>query len=36
LIDRRVGGQSPPLLPMLYPGVLEENSTFAVFEIPQR
>lgn len=36
LIDRRVGGQSPPLLPMLYPSVLEENSTFAVFEIPRR
>lgn len=34
LIDRRVGGQSPPLLPLLYPSSGDENSTFAVFEIP--
>lgn len=35
LIDRRIDGQSPPLLPMLYPKAGEENSTFAVFEIPR-
>jgi hypothetical protein len=34
LIDRRVGGQSPPLLPLVYPSSGDENSTFAVFEIP--
>jgi hypothetical protein len=34
LIDRRVRGQSPPLLPLLYPRSDEENSTFSVFEIP--
>ena len=34
LIDRRVEGQSPPLLPLLYPKVAEENATFSVFEIP--
>jgi len=34
LIDRRVRGQSPPLLPLLYPRSDEENATFSVFEIP--
>ena len=35
LIDRRIEGQAPPLLPMVYPKVGQENSTFAVFEIPR-
>ena len=36
LIDRRVGGQSPPLLPVLYPSSMQENSTFGIFEISGR
>jgi hypothetical protein len=35
LIDRRIDGQSPPLLPLLYPKAGEANATFAVFEIPR-
>jgi hypothetical protein len=37
LIDKRIDGQSPPLLPMLYPNpkVGQQNATFAVFEIPR-
>lgn len=34
LIDRRVIGQSPPLLPMLFPAGASDNTTFSVFEIP--
>ena len=34
LIDRRIRGQSPPLLPLLYPQSDDENATFSVFEIP--
>lgn len=35
LVDRRVPGQGPPLLPMLFPGVGSSNATFSVFEFPQ-
>ena len=34
LIDRRVVGQSPPLLPMLFPAAASDNTTFSVFEFP--
>ncbi len=34
LIDRRIRGQSPPLLPLLYPQSDDENATFSVFEMP--
>lgn len=34
LIDRRIRGQSPPLLPLLYPQSDNENTTFSVFEVP--
>ncbi len=34
LLDRRVEGQIPPLLPILYPSSSELNATFAVFEFP--
>ncbi len=37
LLDRRVVGQNPPLLPTLYPSQNEFNETFAVFELsPQK
>ncbi len=36
LLDRRVGKQFPPLLPILYPSQNELNDTFAVFEIPSQ
>jgi len=35
LIDKRIDGQSPPLLPLVYPKTAQENSTFAVFQIPR-
>jgi len=36
LLDRRVVGQSLPLLPILYPTQNEFNETFAVFELPSQ
>ena len=36
LLDRRVQGQIPPLLPILYPSQNELNATFAVFEFPSQ
>ena len=36
LLDRRVAGQTPPLLPILYPSQNEFNETFAVFELPSQ
>ena len=36
LLDRRVAGQTPPLLPILYPSQDEPNETFAVFELPSQ
>ncbi len=36
LLDRRVLGQIPPLLPILYPSQGEFNETFAVFELPSK
>jgi len=37
LLDLRVVGQTPPLLPILYPSPNEFNETFAVFELsPQK
>jgi hypothetical protein len=35
LMDRRVIGQNPPLLPILYPAHDDFNENFAVFEFPQ-
>jgi hypothetical protein len=34
LVDRRVSGQGPPLLPMLFPEAGSSNTTFSVFEFP--
>ncbi len=36
LLDRRVEGQIPPLLPIVYPSQNELNATFAVFEFPSK
>ena len=36
LLDRRVTGQNPPLLPILYPSPTELNESFAVFEFPSQ
>ena len=36
LLDRRVIGQTPPLIPILYPSQNEFNETFAVFELPSQ
>jgi hypothetical protein len=35
LVDRRVAGQMPPLLPMIYPTAGSDNETFFVFEFPR-
>ncbi|MEI8214085.1 MAG: DUF6798 domain-containing protein [Planctomycetota bacterium] len=35
LMDRRVEGQRPPLLPMLFPTGSSENETFSVFAFPE-
>ncbi|MFN7732341.1 MAG: DUF6798 domain-containing protein [Pirellula sp.] len=35
LVDRRVAGQMPPLLPMIYPTAGSANETFFVFEFPK-
>ena len=36
LLDRRVHGQIPPLLPIIYPSQNDLNATFAVFEFPSQ
>jgi hypothetical protein len=36
LLDQRVPGQGPPLLPILYPPPGVRNDTFSVYEFPER